>query len=331
MTTHHNLGSVDAPGSSCSGIRTRSAKFKSTAFAYTLLGAALIGCSFNSIPIGPVLGPAQFYDVSPAWSPDGRWIAFHRGGPVGAPSGWGLFKIKTDGTQETKLLDSADSHGILTIDWSDQDWLLVSTFNATVYKVRPDGTNKTVLYGGPAQGATWSPDGSQIAFRPPSTIWIMDSAGQNVRLLDTADTVFQGERAMPDWGEGGQILHLRYVSSQAHPLVAQVDPQSLVLTVLDSGYAATVIAYPKYADTSSFVFIKYDDGRHPQLWRVDSAFAPARCLTCGDDLNEGGGEFDMLASSGEIVYANSRHGGLSIMDANGSNKRQLTSPGRPWP
>jgi len=291
-----------------------------------IMSMCLVGCSCRDKPTDSVVGPASFYDVSPAWSPNGDLVAFNRGGPLG-PSTWGLFMIRSDGTDETRILDWPQSRGILTIDWSDRDWLLVSTFDETVYKVRPDGTDKTVLYGGPAQGASWSPDESQLVFRPGFELWLVDSAGTNPRLLDPADTLLQGFSLNPDWGSGGMILHLRYVGNTNDPVIAQINPLTLQVTILDSEYVGGGRDYPRWVDSSAFLFFRYEINKHPQIWRVDSAFATPRCLTCEDMLNEGGGEFAISPVTGEIVYANSKHGGLSIMEADGSNKRQLTWPG----
>ena len=280
-------------------------------------------CTEKSVdPPPPTMGPAQFCDVSPAWSPDGQWIAFMRGGPGGS-STWGLYKVKSDGTQETKLLDWANSHGILTIDWSEQDWLLVSTFNATVYKVRPNGRGKTVLYNGSSHGASWSPSGDQVVFRRNWVLWVMDSAGQNQRVLDPQDT---SPSLHPDWGASGQIIHLRSIAGAGGHAIAQIHPQTLAVEVLDSGYSQIGISYPKYANHSGFVYIRRDDGIHAQLWQVDSAFAQARCITCTDVYNEGAGEYDIFHATGEVVFANSKHGGLSIMSADGTNWRQITDP-----
>ena len=293
-----------------------------------ILVSCLLGCSSSENPISPpARGPITVNDGSPAWSPDGQWVAFHRGGPANLPAQWGLYKIKSDGTEETMLLPSSQSPHIASIDWSDQDWLLVSTLSGSVYKIRPDGLNRTALYSGLAQRASWSPDGSQIVLRPDFALMLMDSMGQALRLLDPADSVFRGEQLMPDWGPNGKVLHLRWIASQNYPLIAEVDPVTLLVDVLDSGFATGWYSYPAYASDKAFLFVRYIDGQHPQLLRIDSVGTTARCLTCRDPLNEGGNEFSVHIPSGRVAYSNTRHGGISVMDADGSNERVLTHPG----
>lgn len=286
---------------------------------------AIVSCSCKDKPTGPVLGPGQFQDASPAWSPDGSWIAFFRGGVLG-PSTWGLYKVRSDGSGETRLLSWPASGGILTIDWSDQDWLLVSTHDATVYKVRPDGSGKTVLYGGPGLGASWSPDESRAVFIVEVALWIVDSAGNNAALLDPADSIFSGQSLMPDWGSNGKILHLRYIGNQNDPVIAQIDPLTLQLDILDTGFVGQGREHPRWVSSNSFMFVRYETNKHPQIWQADSAFSAPSCLTCEDVLTEGAGQFSIHSTTGQIVYANVKHGGLSIMDADGTNKRQLTWP-----
>lgn len=296
--------------------------------AVPCLAAWLTSCSSESMPTGPELLPGQFCDVSPAWSPNGEWVAFFRGGRDGMDdSTWGLFKVRADGSEETRILNWPDAHGVLTIDWSEQDWLLISTADWGVYKVRPYGrTVKTWLYTGRSLGASWSPDYGRAVVGGWAALWIVDSAGSFAALLDPADSIYRSECLGPGWGSNGKILHLRYIGHRNDPVIAQVDPTSLKVDVLDSGYVGQGRGYPKWGIGKAFLFDRREANKHPQLWRVDSVGAPQRCLTCEDVLKEGAGEFDVHPLTGQIVYATLRTGGLFVMEYDGSNKRQLTWP-----
>ena len=300
-----------------------------TAIAVSL--SSILSCSCSDNPTEPppsTPSPQQNIDVSPAWSPGDQWVAFNRGTSPLGPAGWGLYKIRSDGTGETRILEYPTSGVILSVEWNDQDWILVTTYDLGVYKVRPDGSSQTVLFDEYTIYASWSPDGSQIVFGPAfQALWIMDSAGQNARLLDPADSVFRGTQQFPEWGKDGLILHVRYTDRLPQPKIVKVDPVSLALTVVDSAGDFSEVGGLKYISPQAFAYFRIGTLEiHPQIYIVDSPFAEQRCLTCGDERNTGGKRFDISHLSGRVVYTNTRHGGLDIMDADGSNRRQLTFP-----
>src|SRR3990172_5326785 len=99
-------------------------------------------------------------DIFPAWSPDGRKIAFASQVVPGDRTSTEIFVMKADGTRQTRL-----------------------TFNA-VNDVQP----------------TWSPDGKKIAFRrtdpgPNFEIYVMNTDGTGERNLTNNPAFDFG----PDW------------------------------------------------------------------------------------------------------------------------------------
>jgi Tol biopolymer transport system component len=141
-------------------------------------------------------------DSDPAWSPDGKWIAFDRGDGSPPLAGQGLYVIRTNGTG-LRLLSagfastpawSPDGKQIAFDLWAERDWDGGNTqwrhVTTALAVVSPSGTGlrrlTTHSWTQPVQGADdqspiWSPDGSMIAFQ--RTIGAGDKGGSFVYLI----------------------------------------------------------------------------------------------------------------------------------------------------
>jgi Tol biopolymer transport system component len=127
-------------------------------------------------------------DFSPAWSPNGRVIAFERETHRGAPKA--IFTVPSAGGPAKRISRGGEP------DWSpDGRWIALAD-RGNVYVVNRDGSGRRLLIGGtPIDGKPrWSPDGKKIAFvraRRPGCrafdcvrdLWIADRAGRNQQLL----------------------------------------------------------------------------------------------------------------------------------------------------
>ena len=142
-------------------------------------------------------------DLSPAWSPVGRRIAFT---PLPANNKGDIYVMDADGSNLMRLTDTP---GAATPCWSPDGRRIAFTIR-DLFVIDVDGSNLTrltntdVITFDPA----WSPDGSQIAYVSwPSSdtpnIQVIDVAGGRPRPL----TANQDFNESPAWSpDGSQIL-----------------------------------------------------------------------------------------------------------------------------
>ncbi len=148
-------------------------------------------------------------DCAPAWSPDGRQIAFARVYPSEGQRAE-LWIMGADG-------GSAHSIGVASfaVDWSpDGARLLYAAARGDttdVFTCRPDGTDERRLTMSPLPefAPTWSPDGQGIAFMASADgsygmyeIYVMDADGTDVRQL-THNASYDGG---PRWSPDGALI-----------------------------------------------------------------------------------------------------------------------------
>jgi Tol biopolymer transport system component len=125
-----------------------------------------------------------FYLYSAAWSPDGKWVAFMKDAQI--------FKMPFDGEKfdTTAVVQLTVEGSNFFPSWSpDGEWIAfdsnVDSPNGMhfIWKMRSDGTDKTVL----------------------------------------ASTPEKGETRTPYWGDNFRIVHLRYVSGIAETEIYSMD------------------------------------------------------------------------------------------------------------
>src|SRR5262249_44532207 len=134
-------------------------------------------------------GPPGTANGEPAWSPDGRAIAFTRG-PFSGTSPSQIFRIRADGMHLKQLTStSVDSRAA---DWTTGliAYVQGEPPNTSIWTMRPDGTRQRRLTA--PNSATdhpdWSPDGRLIAFdkqftNGSSAIYVMDRNGRHKRRV----------------------------------------------------------------------------------------------------------------------------------------------------
>jgi TolB protein len=138
---------------------------------------------------------AQF----PAWSPDGRTVAFALVPTTGAGGPGGVYVVGADGSGQRQLSDGAvfsgprwspDGTKLVFGDWQGE--------RADVWVIGADGaglTNLTNDHGGQAGDPAWSPDGARLAFASEGDIWVMNADGSGKRVVSGPDL----DDASPAW------------------------------------------------------------------------------------------------------------------------------------
>ena len=147
--------------------------------------------------------PGALFDTTPAWSPDGTRIVFHRFGA-------GLFVASANGGPARRLTRSqadrdpawgADGRIVFARPLANQ-WRL--------HAIAPDGTGLTPLPGAGThdEEPSWSPDGTRIAFAAESVdrrdIYTMRADGTDRRRITTAGP--DEANGQPAWSPDGTML-----------------------------------------------------------------------------------------------------------------------------
>ena len=147
-------------------------------------------------------------DLTPAWSPDGRLIAFTstRGG------GFDIYVMNADGSEQRRLTNLSERGlGAVEPSWSPDGKRIVfrtRVKQVDIYVINLDGTGLSRITSGEGQPATpsWSPDGQKIAFsrtrKGNDEIHVMDADGRNVIQLTFNDALDR----RPAWSPDGRRI-----------------------------------------------------------------------------------------------------------------------------
>lgn len=121
----------------------------------------------------------------PAWSPDGKKIAFVQY----MDSNYEIFVMNADGSEQTQLTTHAeeDRHPSWSPDGSTLAFHSDRSGNYDIYTIDPAGGTAprklTDTRGDEELYPEWSPGGSKIAFGIDSRLYVMDADGGNTELL----------------------------------------------------------------------------------------------------------------------------------------------------
>ncbi|MGE5402689.1 MAG: hypothetical protein ACM3S2_20010 [Ignavibacteriales bacterium] len=144
--------------------RSTSAKSKLKKL-FTLAACFVVMLCLVSAGCSNITEPESSYlreDRSPAWSPDGKLIAYyHYDEKNGSDYPTGLYTIDKDGKDRHLVIEGTT----WSPSWSEDSKRLVFTDGSNISTVKIDGSNLTKIAGAKNVSIVrWSPDGSKIMF-----------------------------------------------------------------------------------------------------------------------------------------------------------------------
>jgi len=115
----------------------------------------------------------EFLELGPAVSPDGRSVVFTREQAGFAPSGTlgGLFLLRTDGTKLKRLTSTSRSSADPRASWSPDGTRIAFSRNGKIYVINADGRGLRRVTQGPRhEWPLWSPDAKWITYCTPAPV-----------------------------------------------------------------------------------------------------------------------------------------------------------------
>jgi len=254
-------------------------------------------------------------DSEPAWSPDGKTIAYVGADSVGE---LGIYLINPDGKNK-RLVHSGN---VGAPSWSpDNNWLIFHE-NAQIFKkhIETDSLVQLTLEGRNFF-PDWSPDGEWIAYdrsiedeTGPGGVWRMKQDGEE------KENIFGG--AFPDWHPNGTQI-IGTIGSSPTSVWKRFKIYSILdgsTEILDAVVDANNL-YPKYSpDGTKLLFTSQPYASQMNIYLMDLNDESMKQLT-----REGGYTNDWSPDGAWIVYTEtSETGRLWLMKPDGSEKKQLT-------
>lgn len=186
----------------------------------------------------------------PAWSPDGKVIAYEFQN--------GINLINADGTGVVRLVSNG-----FTPRWSPNGKKILFARNIVltpkIHVMNADGTNITQLTTGPDSDTTpnWSPDGSQIAFTRGLAVWIMSADGSGAKKVFDAGSF----NAYPSWQPDGKKI--TYLSG---PDIYSINPDGTGNANITNTFNV-LDGYPSYSADGQRIYYAANTA-----WLVTSVF-----------------------------------------------------------
>ena len=265
--------------------------------------------------IPQVINDSRPGQVDPAWSPDGKQIAFS-GGVRGNTEPDDIYVMNADGSDLRQI--TSGSRVDLNATWSpDGTRIAFADLSGSLYVVDVGTRTVTQLTyydngagtdEGPDQDPDWSPDGSKIVFsrndeRGIPSIFVMEVDGSSItRLTDPAP----GTDTSPAWSpDGGRIAFIRTLDqNESRPDIYVMNADGTNIRQLTDHLADD--GSPTWSPNGRQIAFSSD---RDQPLPASKSGRPAS------------------VRDGNLIY-NMRHMDLFTMDADGSNVTRLTTGGR---
>lgn len=295
---------------------------------FVLAGAVFFSCKKDTVndsgnpPCNLCPFDFRLTDFEPAWSPNGRTIAYVHGDTTISTTG--IWLIDTNGTNRRLLVRSA---GAYSPAWSPDGLWIAYSDGAQIFKITVNGDSLARLT---TEGRNffpaWSPDGQWVVYsrsvcEGPNTcgVWLMSTTGSQQRFLAAFGNY-------PSWHPfDRRILYAtrsvangQDIGDSVWTLSIETNVKSLLIFLSGLNY---INNYLKYTINGKIVFSSQPNGGAPQIWVMNADGSNLVQLTSTQ------GYAPAWSPDGEwIVYTDSRavSGRLWLMRKDGSEKRQFT-------
>jgi TolB protein len=210
------------------------------------------------------IGPVSARVRSPAWSPDGRWIAFESD----TASFRDLYRMASDGSGLIRLTNNPEGNYEPAVSPDGASIAFVSSRDgdAEVYVMRADGgePRRLTAFHTDDWGPRWSPDGRRIAFlsnrERSDRVFVIGADGTGLRKLDpaaAADSMLI--EADPAWSPDGTRLALTVRTREGKARIAVHDLRTGRRTFVSA--ADEVASMPAWSpDGRHLVFVADREG-----------------------------------------------------------------------
>jgi Tol biopolymer transport system component len=184
--------------------------------------------------------PSELFGTSPAWSPDGRWIAFvGQPQPVVLPVG--IYLVSPDGTQHRTVLKDADFPSSVT--WSPDSHRLAYVHGMESRRlsvVDIDGSDQHDLDIGTRNPSdpSWSPVGNKLLLIATGVVIVNPDGSGHQQVVSTDNDV-----AAAIWSPDGQAVAFtqRGFGTTPGKIGTQLNRAQLLVAPLDGSPARTVV------------------------------------------------------------------------------------------
>ena len=189
-------------------------------FAYTQLGAGRGGVAVQSLGSGAALqvpGTAAGLNITPAFAPDGRLVAYAHSDETGTDIYLANVADRCCAQRLTVGRYADNLSPTFSPDGRRIAFVSTRAGPPQIYVMAADGTDQELLapfdYGatGSSNAPEWSPDGANVVFHREVTgspqLFLVDVAGRRVRQLTSS-----GRNEDPTWGPDGR--HITFVSDR---------------------------------------------------------------------------------------------------------------------